>query len=48
MRTENYYTELGREPYEDWLRSLKDQKTVFRIRNRIARIHEFDYLGDYK
>jgi putative addiction module killer protein len=48
MRIENYYTASGREPYEDWLRSLKNQKTILRIRNRIIKIREFNHLGDYK
>ena len=37
----------GREPFTDWLKSLRDQRTRKRIQNRIARI-EYGNLGDHK
>ena len=37
----------GREPFTEWLKSLRDQRTRKRIQNRIARI-ESGNLGDHK
>ena len=48
MKVLNYSTKLGKEPIEDWLCSLKDKKTSIRIKDRINRICEFNYLGEYK
>ena len=36
-----------REPFTEWLKSLRDQRTRKRIQNRIARI-ESGNLGDHK
>lgn len=40
-----YADENGNEPYTDWLRSLRDQKTQERIRIRIRRL-ESGLYGD--
>jgi putative addiction module killer protein len=43
---EIYRNAQGREPFSEWLYSLKDVKPRARIRNRIARIEEFGAFGD--
>lgn len=42
-----YSDDNGREPIEEWLNSLKDKKTVMRIRRRIDRM-ALGNFGDYK
>lgn len=48
MKVIFYRTSKGKEPFEIWLRSLKDQQVITRIRDRIDRITEFNFFGDYK
>ncbi|HEU0022446.1 MAG TPA: hypothetical protein VFR55_12370 [Dehalococcoidia bacterium] len=43
---EIYRNAQGREPFSEWLYSLKDAKARARIRNRIARIEESGTFGD--
>lgn len=43
-----YKNKKGKEPLENWLESLKDHQTIFRIRDRVDRIAEFNFFGDYK
>ena len=43
----NYVTPDGREPYEEWVNSLRNRKTRAIIRERINRLH-LGNLGDYK
>ena len=42
-----YHDPNGREPFTEWLKSLRDQRTPKRIQNRIVRI-ESSNLGDHK
>ena len=42
-----YRTPNGQEPFTEWLKSLRDQRTRKRIQNRIARIVSGN-LGDHK
>lgn len=42
-----YITSDGKQPYSEWLRSLRDTMTIARIRTRIDRIEEGN-LGQYK
>jgi len=42
-----YQTENGKEPFNDWLDSLKDAKTVARIISRLGRVELGNY-GDAK
>ena len=42
-----YQTESGREPFNEWLDSLKDAKTVARIISRLERVELGNY-GDAK
>ena len=42
-----YQTENGREPFNDWLNDLKDEKTTARILARLDRLEQGHY-GDYK
>ena len=48
MQVYFYTTKKGKEPLSVWLKSLKDQQTILRIRDRIDRIEEFGIIGDYK
>lgn len=48
MIVESYKNKKGKDPFNIWLRSLKDPQTIARIRDRIDRISEFGFLGDYK
>ncbi|MBI1928821.1 type II toxin-antitoxin system RelE/ParE family toxin [Candidatus Poribacteria bacterium] len=43
----NYITPDGREPFEEWLDSLKDKKTQTIIVKRIERLHQ-GHLGDVR
>jgi putative addiction module killer protein len=43
----NYVTPDGREPYEEWVNSLRNRKTRAIIRERINRLHLGNF-GDYK
>ena len=43
----NYETQEGRQPFRDWISSLKDKPTVARIRARINRIEQGNF-GDSK
>ncbi len=43
----NYVTNKGKIPFEDWLNSLRDQKTKFLIKMRLDRI-ALGNLGDSK
>ncbi|MEW6236907.1 MAG: type II toxin-antitoxin system RelE/ParE family toxin [Candidatus Omnitrophota bacterium] len=45
-----YRTENGKEPFLDWLNTLrkKDKPSFFRIRDRLNRIAEQGNYGDYK
>ncbi len=43
-----YRDRKGREPFNNWLRKLKDKTSAIRIRDRINRIEEFGNLGDSK
>ena len=47
MRIEIYQDEQGREPFTEWLDSIKDRVTQNRIRNRLRRI-ELGNFGDYE
>lgn len=42
----NYVTPEGKEPFEDWLNSLKDARTRARIRSRLDRV-ELGNFGDH-
>ena len=44
---EIYRAPNGQEPFTEWLKSLRDQRTRKRIQNQIARI-ESGNLGDHK
>ena len=44
---ETYVTEEGREPFTEWIESVRDTKTRIRIRRYIDRI-EAGNLGDHK
>jgi len=41
------YKKNNKEPFTEWLKSIKDKETAARIRNRVARI-ALGNLGDYK
>lgn len=43
----NYITEQGKEPFADWLDSLRDNRAVSKIDKRLARV-KLGNLGDYK
>ena len=43
-----YKDQKGRDHFSNWLLKLKDQQTEFRIRDRIDRIEEYGFLGDWK
>ena len=43
----NYVTSDGREPYEEWINSLRNRKTRAIIRERINHLHLGNF-GDYK
>ena len=43
-----YRTQQGREPFTNWIKSLRDKSSALRIWDRINRISEFGNLGDYK
>ena len=52
MITDNYTIrifadEKGREPFIEWLESIKDKRSQLRIRNRIRRI-ELGNFGEYR
>ena len=42
-----YQTKTGKEPFRDWLKSLKDKITQARIERRLERLASSNY-GDYK
>lgn len=42
-----YRTEDGKQPYRDWLNSLRDKVAVARIRSRIDRVEQGNF-GDLK
>ncbi|MEK6772300.1 MAG: type II toxin-antitoxin system RelE/ParE family toxin [Bdellovibrionota bacterium] len=42
-----YVTTDGKQPYSDWIKSLRDAVAVSRIRTRIDRVEE-GHLGQYK
>ena len=44
---EVYATEQGKEPFNDWLESLRDKKTKVTLFMRIQRLREGN-LGDFK
>jgi len=44
---EIYQDERGREPFTEWLNSIKDQQTVARIDNRLERVRRGNF-GDYR
>lgn len=44
---EIYQTKHGKEPFVDWLESLKDKTLKARIKNRIRRM-EMNHFGDCK
>ncbi|MDJ0733588.1 MAG: type II toxin-antitoxin system RelE/ParE family toxin [Nostocaceae cyanobacterium] len=44
---QNYITENGREPFAQWLNSLRDMRAIDKIEKRLKRI-ELGNLGDYK
>ena len=43
-----YATLEGKEPFLDWLNSLKDLKAKASVKKRLNRIEKDSYLGDYK
>jgi putative addiction module killer protein len=43
----NYTTEDGKEPFREWLNSLRDKTTIARIRSRLERVEQGN-LGDIK
>ncbi len=43
----NYITEDGREPFAEWLDSLRDMRAIDKIEKRLKRI-QLGNLGDYK
>jgi putative addiction module killer protein len=42
-----YKNKKGCEPFNQWLYDL-DKSVIFRIRDRIDRIEEYGFLGDFK
>lgn len=42
-----YITSKGNSPFEEWLNSFKDQKTILKIDHRLRRVR-LGNLGDYK
>lgn len=42
-----YANEDGKEPYTDWIKSLKDKQTIKRIQTRLLRLGQGNY-GDFK
>ena len=42
-----YRTSNGRVPFTEWFESIRDQKTLTRIRRRLVRLEEGN-LGDYR
>ncbi len=42
------YSTNSKEPFTDWVNSLRDDKTILRIKDRINRVAEFGMTGDYK
>ncbi|MGK7924760.1 MAG: type II toxin-antitoxin system RelE/ParE family toxin [Spirulina sp.] len=44
---QNYLTEAGNSPFEDWLNSLRDVKARRKIKLRLDRV-SLGNLGDYK
>ena len=44
---EFYTTQNGRIPFTEWLESIRDQKTLRRIRGRLTRL-ELGNLGDFR
>lgn len=42
-----YQTESGKQPFDEWLKSLKDLKARARIRSRLDRMELGNY-GDHK
>ncbi len=47
QKIEVFQTQDGQEPFTDWLRSLRDQRTRDRIRKRLERL-EAGNFGDYR
>jgi putative addiction module killer protein len=43
----NYITEQGKEPFAEWLDSLRDTRTIDKIEKRLKRV-QLGNLGDYK
>ena len=43
----NYATESGKEPFREWLNSLRDKVAVARIRSRLERVEQGNF-GDVK
>jgi putative addiction module killer protein len=44
---QNYVTEDGKQPFRDWLNSLRDKVSVARIRSRLDRVEQGNF-GDVK
>lgn len=42
-----YRTDIGKEPFSEWLATLKDSRTQLRIERRIQRL-SIGHYGDYK
>ena len=42
-----YHTPAGKEPFTDWLESLRDRETQMRIRQRLRRL-SLGQMGDHK
>ncbi|WP_026100522.1 type II toxin-antitoxin system RelE/ParE family toxin [Fortiea contorta] len=43
----NYITEQGKEPFANWLDSLRDNRAIDKIEKRLTRVQSGN-LGDYK
>lgn len=43
----NYITEQGKEPFAEWLDSLRDKRAIDEIEKRLKRV-QLGNLGDYK
>ncbi len=48
MELKIYRNLNGKEPFIEWLSSLRDSTTVMRIRSRLRRIEETCNLGDFR
>ena len=48
MKIKIYQDQNGREPFTDWIKKLNNKQIELRIKDRLHRITESNFLGDYK